>query len=261
MKAALDRIATGLPDLPSEETHDGIQPLDRKRADALTLLASNAIAQDPDPDRATVVIHASLDALASDTYACETADGVALHPDVARKLACDCRYQVVATGKNGDIGVGRVAHNVPRWLRRLVVNRDGGCAFPGCEMKTFLHPHHVVHWVLGGPTDLSNLVMLCTIHHSLVHEHHWSVTIENDRPLWFRPSGKIYDADVIDDQRIENHLEVEHRAARARGPSPGSVEGLFGIENFALKELADDWASAIYENARGLNEHLSGTIP
>ncbi|MFN2594258.1 MAG: DUF222 domain-containing protein, partial [Actinomycetota bacterium] len=167
LKKALDRIATELPDEPADEVWDGIPALDRKRADALVLLASNAIATDADPDRATLVVHASLEALASDSYQCETEDGVALHPDVARRLSCDCRYQVEAPGQHGDVGIGRVAHNVPRWLRRLVAKRDGGCSFPGCSMKTFLHPHHIKHWVLGGPTDLSNLVMLCSIHHTL----------------------------------------------------------------------------------------------
>ncbi len=256
VKAAIDRIAKGLPDVPDEEVSDGVQPLDRKRADALAVVASNAIAQDADLDRATVVVHTSLEALASQTYASETEDGVALHPDVARKLACDCRYQVVATGKDGDVGIGRVAHNVPRWLRRLVSHRDGGCAFPGCEMKTFLHPHHIVHWVLGGPTDLSNLVMLCSIHHALVHEHHWSVVLENDRPLWFRPSGRVYQADVdVDQGEVAGELDREHRTARARGPSPGSIEQRFGLENFRLKEMADDWAGSMYETARALLDH------
>ncbi|MEA2487528.1 MAG: hypothetical protein QOF16_1182 [Actinomycetota bacterium] len=252
VKAAIDRVAKGLPDLPIDEVSAGIQPLDRKRADALALIASNAIAQDADPDRATVVVHASLEALASDTYACESEDGVALHPDVARRLACDCRYQVVATGKNGDVGIGRVAHDVPRWLRRLVSKRDGGCAFPGCGMKTFLHPHHIVHWVLGGPTDLSNLVMLCSIHHTLVHEHHWSVILEDQIPVWFRPSGGLYECCVPLGDGLENERQREMERARARGPSPGSIEERFGLENFRLKEISSSFAGDMYEVARSL---------
>ncbi|MFN2594532.1 MAG: DUF222 domain-containing protein [Actinomycetota bacterium] len=255
LKAALDRIAIGLPDLPDDDAGDGAT-LDRKRADALVLLASNAIATDADPDRATLVVHASLEALASDSYQCETEDGVALHPDVARRLSCDCRYQVVAQGHNGDVGIGRVAHNIPRWLRRLVANRDGGCSFPSCSMKTFLHPHHIKHWVLGGPTDLSNLVMLCSIHHTLVHEHHWSVILEQDKPLWFRPSGRIYDPQLaLDDRSFEMKRDQEEQRARARGPSPGSIEERFGIENFIIKDIADDWAGRIYETARDLLEN------
>ncbi|MFN2594131.1 MAG: DUF222 domain-containing protein [Actinomycetota bacterium] len=255
VKAALDRIAKDLPDLPDDDQSDG-NTLERKRADALVLLASNAIAQDADPDRATLVVHASLEALASDSYQCETEDGVALHPDVARRLSCDCRYQVVAHGKNGDVGIGRVAHNVPRWLRRLVAKRDGGCAFPGCSMKTFLHPHHIKHWVLGGPTDLSNLVMLCSIHHTLVHEHHWSVILENEKPMWFRPSGRAYSPGLpIGDDLLGVEQDREEERVRARGPSPGSIEERFGIHNFIIKDIADDWAGRIYETARDLLEN------
>jgi hypothetical protein len=250
-QAAIDRLATELPDDPPDDQENSghLSSMDRRRADALCLLASNAIAIDADPDRATVVIYTSLEQLASDTYGSETERGVGLHPETARRLSCDCRYQVVATGTNGNVGIGRVAHQVPRWLRRLVVKRDGGCAFPGCEMKAFLHPHHIVHWIRGGATDLSNLVMLCTTHHTVVHEHGWSVILESDKPMFFRPSGRVYEPGIhVDERDLEQQTSMERE--RARGPNPGSIEERFGLENFKLKEISSSFAGDLYEVAR-----------
>ena len=55
---ALERIAESLPATRGEDDLSS----DARRADALVALASARIASDPDPDRATVVIHASLEA-------------------------------------------------------------------------------------------------------------------------------------------------------------------------------------------------------
>jgi hypothetical protein len=64
--AAIDRIADTLPDMPPDE---GKLPVDReytiyqRRADALMMLATARLAEDPDPDVATVVVNAPLAAL------------------------------------------------------------------------------------------------------------------------------------------------------------------------------------------------------
>jgi HNH endonuclease len=39
--------------------------------------------------------------------------------------------------------------------------RDQGCVWPGCDRPaSFTSGHHLAHWIHGGPTDLSNLVLL-----------------------------------------------------------------------------------------------------
>ena len=32
-----------------------------------------------------------------------------------------------------------------------------------------------MHWIRGGPTDLPNLVLLCSRHHWMVHEGRWQI--------------------------------------------------------------------------------------
>ena len=52
----------------------------------------------------------------------------------------------------------------------LIREFNGCCTFPGCHNRRFLHCQHVEHWSNGGETSLDNPVLLCTKHHSLVHE-------------------------------------------------------------------------------------------
>lgn len=196
---ALDRLADRMPDIVDE---DDLPPtpadaaLDVRRADALYAMASTRIANDQDPDRATVVVHAPLSALAGTACAgCEIELGPAIDAETALRMACDARLEVVLHNELGKIvGIGRKERKVPRWLLRALRYRDGGCTFPGCEAKRFLHAHHIVHWARGGPTDLDNLTLVCTFHHKLVHEYGWQVELRPDGSTrWFRPGGTIHE--------------------------------------------------------------------
>jgi hypothetical protein len=168
--------------------------LEARRADALVALASAQIADDHDADRATVVVHAELEALGSGSANAELERGPVIHPETALRLACDCRLQSVLEGSDGHaLGIGRTSRVVPRWLQRQLLYRDRGCLFPGCEAKAFLHAHHIVHWVRGGPTELDNLGLLCPYHHKLVHEYRWWMVLdEPGTARWYRPSGALY---------------------------------------------------------------------
>lgn len=171
------------------------ETLEERRADALYLLASAWIAADADADRATVVVHAPFDALASGGPGCEIEDGPAIHAKTALRMSCDCMLEVVLYNELGEVvGIGRKERKVPRWMLRQLKYRDGRCTFPGCEAKHFLHAHHIIHWSRGGPTDLNNLVLVCTFHHKLVHEYGWDVELgEPGTARWFRPGGRRYD--------------------------------------------------------------------
>src|SRR6266571_4796993 len=59
---ALDRLAGEVPVLPGEEGPVGMEA---RRADALVVMASARLGTDADPDRATVIVHARLQDLAS----------------------------------------------------------------------------------------------------------------------------------------------------------------------------------------------------
>jgi hypothetical protein len=194
---ALDRLAGRLPDIVQDEDDDD-EPLtgslDARRADALYAMCSRAIAEDQDPDRATIVVQAELDALIEGSTGSKIENGPIVSAETALRLACDARLQTVLRDGTGKIvGIGRASRTVPRWLQRQLRYRDGGCSFPGCESRWFLHAHHIRHWIKGGPTDLDNLLLVCHWHHKLVHEHGWSVELNGNEVSWFRPDGRGFE--------------------------------------------------------------------
>ena len=74
------------------------------------------------------------------------------------------------------IGAGRATRTVSRRLRRALEHRDRSCAVPGCGATRGLHAHHIRHWEDDGPTDLSNLVLLCPHHHRAHHRGDITIT-------------------------------------------------------------------------------------
>jgi hypothetical protein len=49
------------------------------------------------------------------------------------------------------------------------------CWCPPERGKT--NAHHLWHWCDGGPTDLSNLALLCPRHHTIVHQKGHTATV------------------------------------------------------------------------------------
>jgi hypothetical protein len=169
------------------------RPLSERSADALVEICSHAAAKDPDPDRANIVIHVDADALASaeGVGTCEGRTPVAI--ETVRRLACDGRMQVVAHDELGSaIAMSRMSRTIPQSHRREMLDRDGGCVFPGCPCDGWIHGHHIEHVFDGGQTEPENLLSLCPFHHQLMHEGGWTLRIKPDGRFDFvRPDGTI----------------------------------------------------------------------
>jgi hypothetical protein len=190
---AIERMAEQVPTMPDEEDKSYA---DARRADALVALCSARAVDDPDPDRATVVVHAQLHGLEDGSGGCEIEGGPAVPPDAVRRLLCNGRVQTVVEDAAGQVvGVGRMSREPSAWMIRQIRYRDRGCRFPGCGSRRFTEAHHVRWWRHGGRTDLDNLVLICSFHHRLVHEHGWLVTLDGDGTVrWFDPGGTRYRA-------------------------------------------------------------------
>ena len=78
--------------------------------------------------------------------------------------------------------------------------------------------HHLRHWAAGGPTTLSNLVLLCRRHHRAVHEEGYGVEHRPGGALAFRrPDGRLL-PDVPPPAPVPNDPEEALRARhRAQG--------------------------------------------
>ena len=89
------------------------------------------------------------------------------------------------------LDAGRGQRYVTKAMWRVLVRRDKGCVVCGMPPR-YSHAHHVVHWIDGGPTSVDNLVFLCSVHHTAVHNGHYTVTITNGKvhvthPTWTDP--------------------------------------------------------------------------
>jgi len=112
--------------------------------------------------------------------------------ETVKRLCCDGQAIVITEDTAGEpLSIGRKSRLIPAAIQRAVRARDHDCCtFPGCNKRCFLHCHHVLHWSNGGETALDNLLLLCTKHHTLVHEG--GFRIEKDyRDDWFfvKPDG------------------------------------------------------------------------
>jgi len=151
------------------------------------------------PRVALTVDLASLDTLGGSLHSPGDETPVPLPPDSALRLMCDAMVTTLidggpSAGCDGLAGllreasrevlwVGREERTVPPRLRRALEHRDAHCAFTGCRVVVGrCQAHHVRHWRHGGPTDVDNLVLLCSRHHHAVHEGGWSISTTGTDP-------------------------------------------------------------------------------
>ncbi|MFJ6280270.1 HNH endonuclease signature motif containing protein [Arthrobacter subterraneus] len=94
---------------------------------------------------------------------------------------------MVLGGEGQILDLGRTRRLFPAYLRRALVARDKGCAFPDCTVPaTWCEAHHIIPWATGGTTSLSDGVLVCSRHHHVLHESDWTVESIHGIP-WFRP--------------------------------------------------------------------------
>jgi hypothetical protein len=196
----------------------------------MVALAENFLAGNPATgnggERFQVMIHVDQDPLAPDGVVAATLDdGVRVSAETFRRIACDCGVVAVA-GDGADLNIGRRVRSIPPAIRRALALRDRGCRFPGCTHTRFLHGHHIQHWLHGGETSVTNLALLCTFHHHLVHEGGWTVSRGEDGELAFAaPNGRALAAEPPR-QVVENVLESLHEWATERGLALGADSNL-----------------------------------
>ena len=131
------------------------------RADGAVRLAESFLAGHPvsgtGGERFQVMVHLDQEPLGADgEWAGTLEDGTRVSAETLRRVACDCGLLTV--GRDGEnLNIGRRARSIPPAIRRALMRRDRGCAFPGCSHTRFLHGHHIQHWLHGGETRLGNL--------------------------------------------------------------------------------------------------------
>ncbi|MEH1125162.1 HNH endonuclease signature motif containing protein [Micromonospora sp. CPCC 206061] len=166
----------------------------QRRADALVEVCRLALHTEQLPanggDRPQIVVTVPYDVIRNQLRDGQLDTGERLSAEQVRKLACDAQIIPAVLGGDGqllDVGKSRRLFTGP--LRRALVVRDGGCAFPGCERPPrWCDAHHIQAWSAGGPTCVDNGVLLCGYHHRLIHRGEWQVRLGTDgRPEFIPP--------------------------------------------------------------------------
>ena len=162
-------------------------------ADALADIARLSLTSTDAPPAlrgAVVVTRIDLDALVSGDGDA-TIDGIdqPVSAATARELAASAGVIPMILGGAGEpLDLGRAARLFSPAQKLALVERDGGCAWPGCRRPpSHAQAHHIRWWHRDrGPTDLANGIMLCSHHHHRVHHDGWHVSVRDHR-TWFTP--------------------------------------------------------------------------
>lgn len=175
---------------------------DMKRADALTFIASQALASMADdvrPHRRPITISVAID-LATLMGLAENPGQLAgygaIPASVARRLAADGNWQrFISDPTTGNLlDFGREKYTPPQELVDFLLARDRICRFPGCrrtgQSSDIDHAHS---WESGGETNPANLGLLCRRHHRMKTHGGWSLESNPDGScLWKSPKGKSF---------------------------------------------------------------------
>jgi hypothetical protein len=195
-------------------------------------------------DHYQVVIHTDASALRGgisvDSSLLQGGPGRSYLPiDTVRRLTCDGSLITIVEDEDGTpLDVGRKYRTVTTTLKRALWSRDRHCTFPGCHNRCYVDAHHIEHWAEGGETCLKNLTLLCTFHHTLLHEGGFKIRRDGDGALYFeRPDGRVIPRfgyrldDMRDEYAVAESPSVEGHACGTVNPS---MEG----EPLAVREPA-----------------------
>ena len=90
-----------------------------------------------------------------------------------------------------DIGY---SDSIPASIRRAVLLRDRGCAWPRCgRPAAWCDVHHLQHKKDGGKTAVSECVLLCQFHHDVcIHRRGWRLVLHPDGTTTaYGPDGQV----------------------------------------------------------------------
>jgi hypothetical protein len=165
-------VAPSPPESPEERS--------TRRADAfMTIMHGHVRGERPQRTPVEIIVtvpQGSLRGSAEPSDLAKFSDGEVMAASTAQRLCCDAGVVVATVNDKGQpLSIGRKTRTIPPAIKRALLVRDQTCRFPGCHHRSFVDGHHIEHWANGGKTALSNLMLLCTAHHRLLHEGNFRV--------------------------------------------------------------------------------------
>lgn len=177
-----------------------------------------------------------------------------LAPAVVRQLACDADIIPVVLGSDGEVlDIGRAVRLFTKGQRQALWHRDKQCTYPGCDMPAgWVQAHHLIHWVDGGPSDLSNAALLCQRHHTTVHDRRLIAMVhppgEDGRCVTWDLTPGSYDRALpgrlaaLRDVQASKPARAEQRAAERAHLDTGPPDA-WRVEppEHVLQQWVDEW--------------------
>ena len=186
--AALDPLCRPVP-LPDGSPDP--RPIEKRRGDAVGQILRTYLSHSTRPMSGGVLPHVTLirPGQRGEDHVDSLGFGGPVSAATADLIACDSTLTNVIVDYSGvPLDVGRAERLFTPAIRKALGVRDGGCAHPGCGRPvSWCDAHHINPWSQGGTTGLDNGVLLCRLHHTLIHHGGWQVYLGRDRHPWFIP--------------------------------------------------------------------------
>ena len=127
------------------------------------------------PQATTLIVSVDYDTLSGQLKNAGLIDGTPIDIDDLRHIACDAGIVPAIFAADGQpLYMGRKQRAATAAQKLALIARDKQCA--GCGMRaSACDAHHIVWWDKDGPTDITNLVLLCPKCHKKVHKQGYAV--------------------------------------------------------------------------------------
>ena len=112
--------------------------------------------------------------------------GVPIGPRTLAALHCTSLFtRLVLSPLGQPVDSGPDKRQLNRAQRRALEHRAGyRCQRHGCGRAAYLCvPHHVRPWALGGPSVLSNMILLCVSCHHHLHDRQQPLLLTDGRRI------------------------------------------------------------------------------
>ena len=222
LAAAFAALAKPTPDgdIPDERTNP------QRQHDALSAVCRSAIASpEAAPPEAptrrrgkhrglpvTVIVTMTAADLDRRAGQATTATGGTMPVADALTLAGDARWIFALLDEKGQpLYLSHTARLASAAQRHALNVRDKGCTRPGCTVPAaWCEVHHVVEWQDDGPTDLDNLVLVCSFDHHRITDQGFHVALRAGRVEWTAP--KHLDPEQVPRVNTYWHPDIERPA-------------------------------------------------
>ena len=127
------------------------------------------------PQATTLIVSVDYDTLSGQLKNAGLIDGTPIDVDDLRHIACSAGIVPAIFAADGQpLYMGGKQRAATAAQKLALIARDKQCV--GCGMRaSACDTHHIIWWDDDGPTDITNLVLLCPKCHKKVHKHGYTV--------------------------------------------------------------------------------------